>query len=256
MKYSVCIDALFMNGSFTEAMKAIKGAGYEAVEFWSWWDKDMDLFRKVQRDLNLKVAAFCTKFVNPGDPALQQAYLDGLKESIEVAKKLECDTLIAQAGWEFESFPKGITREQHRRTFLDTMCRAAELAEKNGMLLVIEPLNLLVNHPGYHLSTSADAFSVIDRIGSPNVKILFDIYHQQITEGNLIMNTTDNIEKIGHFHAAGNPGRCEIAKGEINYRHVFEAISRLDYDRYVGLEYMTDENPVPGLIETKTNILV
>ena len=70
------------------------------------------------------------------------------------------------------------------------------------------------------------------------------------------MNITDNIEKIGHFHAAGNPGRCEITKGEINYRHVFEAISRLDYDRYVGLEYMTDENPVPGLIETKTNILV
>ena len=257
MKYSVCIDALFMNkGTFADAMKAVRNAGYEVVEFWTWWDKDMDLFRKVQQDLGLKVATFCTKFVNPGDPSLQQAYLDGLKESIEVAKKLECDTLIAQAGWEFESFSKGITREQHRRTFLDTMRKAAGLVEKDGMTLVIEPLNLLVNHPGYHLSTSADAFAVIDRIGSPNVKVLFDIYHQQITEGNLIMNITDNIGKIGHFHAAGPPGRNEITQGEIHDRHVFEAISKLGYNGYVGLEYMTDEDPVPGLIEAKNTILV
>ena len=257
MKYSVCIDAVFMDkGTFADAMKAVRSAGYEAVEFWTWWDKDMDLFRKVQQDLGLKVATFCTKFVNPGDPSLQQAYLDGLKESIEAAKKLECDTLIAQAGWEFESFPKGITRERHRHTFLDTMSKAAEVAENAGITLVIEPLNLLVNHPGYHLSTSADAFAVIDQIGSPNVKILFDIYHQQITEGNLIRNITDNIGKIGHFHAAGNPGRNELTKGEIHYRHVFEEISKLGYGRYVGLEYMTDEDPVPGLIEAKNTILV
>ena len=95
------------------------------------------------------------------------------------------------------------------------MRKAAEIVEKENMNLVIEPLNLLVNHPGYHLSTSEDSFDVIDKIGSDNVKILFDIYHQQITEGNLIQNITENINKIGHFHAAGNPGRNEITKGEI-----------------------------------------
>lgn len=257
MKYSVCIDAVFMNkGSFPEAMKAVKSAGYDTVEFWTWWDKDMELFRKVQQELGLEVAAFCTKFINPGDASLQNEYLDGLKESIDVARTLNCGTLIAQAGWEYESFQKEITREQHRHTFLDTMRKAAGLAEQAGVTLVIEPLNLLVNHPGYHLSTSADAFSVIDQIGSPNVKILFDIYHQQITEGNLIRNITDNILKIGHFHAAGNPGRNEITKGEINYQHVFEAIAGLNYNGYIGLEYMTDEDPVPGLIEAKGKILV
>lgn len=257
MNYSVCIDAVFMDkGTIPEAMKAVRDAGYGAVEFWTWWDKDMGLFRRVQRDLDLQVATFCTKFVNPGDISLQGAYLDGLKESIDVAGTLGCKTLIAQAGWEFESFRKEITRKQHRRTFLDTMRKAAELVEKAGMTLVIEPLNVLVNHPGYHLSTSTDAFSVIDQIGSPNVKILFDIYHQQITEGNLVMNITENIQKIGHFHAAGNPGRNEITKGEIDYRHVFEAIAKLDYDGFIGLEYMTDEDPLPGLIEARKRILV
>jgi hydroxypyruvate isomerase len=257
MKYSVCIDAVFMKkGSFIDAMKKVKEAGYHSIEFWTWWDKDMDLLQKAQIELDLEVATFCTKFINPGDKELQADYIKGLKESIEVAKRLNCTTLIGQAGWEFESFKKEITRRQHRNTFLETMKMAAEILEKENMNLVIEPLNLLVNHPGYHLTTSEDAFGVIDTVGSTKVKILFDIYHQQITEGNLIRNITENISKIGHFHAAGNPGRNEITKGEINYRHVFEAIHKTSYEGFIGLEYMTEKDPVPGLIEAREKILV
>jgi len=89
------------------------------------------------------------------------------------------------------------------------------------------------------LSSSWDAFGLVGEIGSPNVKILFDIYHQQITEGNLISNITEHIDRIGHFHAAGNPGRTEITKGEICYRNVFTAIKEAGYEGYIGLEYMT-----------------
>ncbi len=257
MKYCVCTDAVFMGkGSIVDAMDQVKKAGYQAIEFWTWWDKDMDAVANAQQRLGLEVATFCTKFVNPGDPGLQADYLAGLKESAAVAKRLGCSTLIAQAGWEFESFPKEITRKQHRAALLDTMRRAAEFVEKEGITLVIEPLNTKVNHPGYHLSTSEDSFDLIDRIGSKQVKILFDIYHQQITEGDLIRNITENIDKIGHFHAAGNPGRNEITKGEIAYRHVFEAIKALGYDRYVGLEYMVDCDPLPGLIEARETVLV
>lgn len=257
MKYSVCIDAVFMNkGPFAQAMETVKDAGYKAIEFWSWWDKDLEEIKRIKEDLDLEVATFCTKFINPGDKELQNDYLEGLKQSIEAAKKLECSTLIAQAGWEFESFHKEITRKEHRKIFLDTMQRAAKLAEKEEMTLVIEPLNLLVDHPGYHLSTSEDSFEVIDKIGSKNVKILFDIYHQQITEGNLIRNITENIDKIGHFHAAGNPGRNEITRGEIHYRHIFEEIKKLGYERYIGLEYMTDQEPLQGLKDARSQILV
>ncbi|MBS6196518.1 MAG: TIM barrel protein [Clostridiales bacterium] len=257
MKYSVCVDAVFENkGTFTEAMKKIKETGYNAVEFWSWWDKDVCEISRAQQELELEIAAFCTKFVNPGDQSLQEQYLEGLAQSIETAKELECGTLITQAGWNFESALRGITEKEHRSSLLETMKRGAELVEKADMTLVVEPLNLLVNHPGYHLSTSEDAFDVIDRIGSPKVKVLFDIYHQQITEGNLIANITENIGKIGHFHAAGNPGRTEITKGEIHYKHVFEEISRLGYDGYIGLEYMTKEDPVSELVRAKKEVLV
>lgn len=257
MKYSVCIDAVFMNqGSIADNMKKVKEAGYQATEFWSWWDKDIETIKEKQQELNLEVATFCTKFINPGDISLQQNYLEGLKESIEIAKTLSCNTLIAQAGWEFDSFAKEITRKQHRETLIDTMKKAGELVEKADMTLVIEPLNQLVNHPGYHLSTSLDAFDLIDRISNKNVKILFDIYHQQITEGNLIMNIKENIDKIGHFHAAGNPGRNEITKGEINYKHVFEAIKESGYQNYIGLEYMTKEDPKKGLVEARNTVLV
>ena len=257
MKYSVCIDAVFMGQcSFVEAMKNVKEAGYQAIEFWSWWDKDMDEIRKAQRELGLEVAAFCTEFGNPGDLVCQQNYLDGLKRSIEMAEKLECPALIVQAGWEYESFSKGITRNQHRTNFIKTMEKAAGLAESAGITLVIEPLNLLVDHPGYHLSSSQDAFDVVERIGSRQVKVLYDIYHQQITEGNLLMNIAGHLDKIGHFHAAGNPGRGEITKGEINYRFLFETLADMGYEGYVGLEYMTKEDPVKGLIETRKTVLV
>lgn len=257
MKYCVCTDAVFMDkGNFTYAMEQVKKAGYDAVEFWSWWDKDMAVFAKTAKDLDLKVATFCTEFIDTGDISLQADYLEALKHSIEIAKKLDCPSIIAQAGWEFDTFKKEITRKEHRKALIETMQKSAVLAEDAGITLVIEPLNNKVNHPGYHLSTSEDAFDLVDRIGSPNVKILFDIYHQQITEGNLLMNIMENLGKIGHFHAAGNPGRGEITKGEIHYRHIFEEIAKTNYDGYIGLEYMVDCDPVPGLVEAREKILV
>lgn len=257
MKYSVCIDALFMGRcSFADGMRKVKEAGYQAIEFWSWWDKDIEEIRNMQKELDLEVAAFCTELIHPGDLSLQQDYLDGLKRSVETAKKLDCGVLIAQAGWEYDSFPKGITKKQHRDNWLHTMEKAALIAEREDITLVIEPLNVLVDHPGYHLSASRDAFGVIDNIGSSRVKVLFDIYHQQITEGNLLMNITENLDKIGHFHAAGNPGRMEITKGEINYRYLLEALERMNYEGCVGLEYMPEDDPVKGLTEAKKTVIV
>lgn len=258
LKYSVCIDAVFMHEkiTFTETMKKAAGAGFEAVEFWSWWDKDIGQIRRCMDETGLKTAAFCTRFVNPGDASLREEYLKGIEESIAAAKQLDCSTLIAQAGWEFDSFSKGITRAQHRSSLIETMKRAGEMAALRDVNLVIEPLNLLVNHPGYHLSASDDAFDLVSKIDSPNVKILFDIYHQQITEGNLISNICSNIDQIGHFHAAGNPGRGELSEGEIHYPNVLKSIAECGYEGYIGLEYMTGADPVPGLKHAVSDILI
>jgi hydroxypyruvate isomerase len=103
-----------------------------------------------------------------------------------------------------------------------------------------------VNHKGYYLATSAEGFEVIREVGSPAVKLLFDIYHQQITEGNLIANIRAGIDLIGHFHTADNPGRNELGTGEINYRNVFKAIEETGYQGF-GLEYAPIADPAETL---------
>ena len=123
------------------------------------------------------------------------------------------------------------------------------MLEAAGVTLVIEPLNELVNHAGYYLVRSDEAFEIIDEVGSDHVKVVFDIYHQQISEGHLIHNITTNIDKIAHFHAAGNPGRHELSHGEINYPKIFDAIRQTNYAGYIGLEYWPLLDPVVGLKE-------
>ncbi len=114
-------------------------------------------------------------------------------------------------------------------------------------MLVFEPLNTLVDHKGYYLYSSEEAFRIADQVNSPKVKVLYDIYHQQITEGHLIKRITKNIDKIGHFHAAGNPGRHELYFGEINYSEVFKAIDETGYTGSIGLEYFPIEEPEKGI---------
>ena len=111
------------------------------------------------------------------------------------------------------------------------------MLEAAGITLLVEPLNELIDHQGYYLVKSAEAFDIIKQVASPNIKILFDIYHQQISEGNVINNILANMEYIGHFHAAGNPGRNELQRGEINYPPLFAAIKQSNFSGYVGLEY-------------------
>lgn len=123
------------------------------------------------------------------------------------------------------------------------------MLEGSGVTLVIEPLNELIDHAGYYLIRSDEAFQIIDEVGSPAVKVVFDIYHQQISEGQLIANITANTSKIAHFHAAGNPGRHELTRGELNYPSIFAAIHETDFDGFVGLEYWPVDDPVSGLRE-------
>ena len=114
----------------------------------------------------------------------------------------------------------------------------------------------MVDHPGYHLSTSREAFDILEKIDSDNVKILFDIYHQQITEGNLYSNIFDHLNQIGHFHAAAVPGRGPITGGEINYTYLLQELADNGYDGYVGLEYMTAFSAEESLKKVMENILV
>ena len=243
---SVCIDAVFEGKSFAHACEAVEGAGIPAIEFWGWWDKDLDELMAAQTGNELVVSACCTRFVSLVDPATRDEYLEGLADSIAAAKQLGATTLISQVG----DFRTGVPRDEQHQSLVEGLREAAPLLEAAGITLVIEPLNELVDHAGYYLVRSDEAFEIIDEVASAKVKVIFDIYHQQISEGHLIHNLTSNIDKIGHFHAAGNPGRNELQRGEINYREVFAAIQATDFSGYVGLEYWPrEEDPAAGLRE-------
>lgn len=243
---SVCIDAVFEGLSFDEACAFVESAGIPAIEFWGWWDKDLDRLEKARDKHGLTVSACCTGFVSLVDPALRGEYLSGLEDSIQTAKRLQTEILISQVG----DFRVGIDRKEQHQSLVDGLCAAAPLLEAAGITLVVEPFNELVDHAGYYLVRSDEAFDIIDEVGSSQVKVVFDVYHQQISEGHLIHNISSNIDKIGHFHAAGNPGRNELQRGEINYPNVFAAINELGFHGYVGLEYWPSErNAVPALQE-------
>jgi hydroxypyruvate isomerase len=232
MKLSICINSVTGTLPRTVAIRYAKQLGYPAVEFWEGINFPVDEFKTVLDDTGLDVA--CMGMApNLGDPNGLENTTHNVKTSLANAQKLGAKCIIATTGQELE----GVSREVQRKAIVDNLKAAADIVSGTGIKLILEPLNILVDHKGYFLSRSDEAFGLLREVNSSDIKLLFDIYHQQITEGNLIRNIVDNIDLIGHFHVAGNPGRNEPYHGEINYSEVFDAADEAGYKGYAGLEY-------------------
>jgi hydroxypyruvate isomerase len=225
-----------------EAMALLNRLGYDAYEMFDW--RNPATLGTVVAEKG-KWPLFCACLVAnkgvtaPGcglvNPRERQGFLRELGASMEAAKKMDCKQLVVLTGNELGGMP----RSEQMANAVAALREAAPLLEKNGVTAIIEILNTYVNHAGYFLYFVRDGAELVDRVGSPNVKLLFDIYHVQIMEGNLIENIRTNIDRIGHFHVGDVPGRHEPGTGEINYRNVFKAIYDLG-DRFQGsvaLEY-------------------
>ena len=245
LRPSVCIDAVFEGLAPGDAIELVKEAGISAIEFWGWWDRDLAEIEAARNKAGMEISACCTKFISLVDASLRGQYLAGLEAAIQAAQRLNCQTLISQVG---DALP-GVSRADQHAALVEGLREAVPMLEAGQVTLVIEPLNELIDHQGYYLVRSDEAFQIIDEVDSPNVKVVFDIYHQQISEGQLIANIRNNIEKIAHFHAAGNPGRNELTCGELHYPSIFDAIQECDYDGYVGLEYWPLNDAATGLRE-------
>lgn len=246
MKLSVCIDAVFMGRDLETAFREVKESGITAVEFWTWEDKHIEKLKMLKEETGIEIAAFCTGFISLVEAVKWDEYLDSLKKTIQTAKELGCRTIISQTGSELP-----ISREEQQRSLIDGLKACVPYLEEAGITLVVEPLNLRVDHAGYYLSSSDEAAKIMNEVGSPYVKMLYDIYHQQITEGDLIRRITEYIPYIGHFHAAGNPGRHELYHSEVDYQKVFEAIRKTGYEGYIGLEYFPVDDAKKGLAYAK-----
>ncbi len=234
MHYSVCVSAVFSKLPVQEAIARVKKAGFDHYEFWGWWDLDVDAAAEAQKKHGVQLDAMCTRAFTLNDPEKRDEYLQGLAASLPVAKKLGCKTLITQVGQEVPH----LSRAEQTKSVIDGLKACVPMLEKAGVTLVIEPLNTRFDHPGYFLARSDEAFAIARAVNSPYVKVLFDIYHQQITEGNLIPNLMENAAWIGHTHMAGHPGRHEpFGRNEIHYPAVLGALKDAGYHGGVGLEY-------------------
>lgn len=246
MYFSACIPALFPRIPAHEALTLLPSMDLEAFELWSWWNLDLDALCEAQCRIGLKASALCTRFIPLNDPEHRQAYLSGLRETIGVAKRLRCRTIISQVGQEIPDVP----RPAQHAAIVEGLRECVPLLAEAGMQLVIEPLNTLVDHRGYYLSSSSEGFDIVREVDSPHVRLLYDVYHQQITEGKLLSTITENLPLIGHMHIAGVPGRHEPLRDcEINYPWLLSRLAEMGYPGAVGLEYFPMGDVAEGIRE-------
>lgn len=231
--YSVCVEMIYRPLPFLERLEATATAGYRAFEFWGWQEKDLAAIATHAPRLGLAVAAFGVNGGTLMDEANHDAYIATMREAMGWAHRLDCTRLIVTTGNELPDVP----RESQFATLHRGLARVAEAAASGGVVAVVEPLNTRVDHAGYFLNHGEDAFRLVRAIDNPHLRVLYDIYHMQIMDGDLISTIEANIDLIAHFHVADVPGRHEPGTGEINYGNVFRRIDATGYDGYVGLEF-------------------
>jgi hydroxypyruvate isomerase len=234
IRLSVCIDMILTEIPFLQRIETVKRLGYPAFEFWEWKNKDVDAILRKKTELGLEIATMMgTGWKNMNSEEARKTFVSDIQASLAAAKRLGVKTLIVTTGFE----DKKLSRTEQHTNYVAALKAAAPLAEQAQVTLVLEPLNTKVDHAGYFLQTAKEGFEILDEVGNPSVKMLFDIYHHQIMEGNVIQDITKNVSKIAHFHVADVPGRHEPGTGEINYANVFRAIAASGYQGFVGLEF-------------------
>jgi hydroxypyruvate isomerase len=167
------------------------------------------------------------------DPAKRDAFLEEIRQSVDVARRVNATWMTVVPG-HVDSRPHF---DYQSARVVETLRQAAAILEPHGLVMVLEPLNTLRNHPGMFLTTTPQAYLICKAVGSPSCRILYDIYHQQITEGNLIPNIDAAWDEIAYFQVGDNPGRREPGTGEINYRNVFRHIHGKGFTGIVGMEH-------------------
>ncbi|MDR1733991.1 MAG: TIM barrel protein [Oscillospiraceae bacterium] len=244
--YTLSCCGGWLPGPAAEKPKQAAALGWKAYEDLGWSGWDLDAVKSAIEESGCSNSCLLVQSRDPEvqkllynergitRPEAKEAFLQGIRETIEACQTIGCKNIVYTSG---NAYNKGTPCYDHGNV-VEASIAAAPLAEAAGITLVLEPLNAICDHGGIYLQTSLEGFAMIREIASPNVKLLFDIYHQQITEGNVIRNLVYGIEKglIGHIHVGDNPGRKQPGTGELNYMNIFKAIADAGYDRYVVFE--------------------
>ena len=227
--------------------RRVKQMGFSAIDLL--FPDEWSVARDAGLSVSMGYASRRENFIEFGfnDPTHHTVLLKELEAAIPLAARAHVPNVIAMFG----NRVSGIDDAAAIANCVDGLAKIAPLAAEQGVTVCVELLNSKVNHPGYQGDHTAFGVAVTQAVNSPRVKLLYDIYHMQIMEGDVIRTIRDNIQWIGHFHTGGVPGRHEINDSqELNYHAVAEAIANLNFQGYVAHEFEpTRSDPFVSLAE-------
>ena len=233
-KFAINIEMWWNQLPFLDRIKKTAEYGFPAVEFWPWQGKDIDAIAKLCQDLSITVAQFTAWGFVPGlnDPANHDKFVAAIEQGCVIAKRLQCKAMTVVGG---NDQPNKTPREMHDSIIVG-LKRAAPIAEANDVMLILEPMNIRVDHKGHCLYGSPTAIRICQEVASSHVKINWDLYHMQISEGDLCGRLKEGYQEVGYLQLADHPGRHEPGTGEIHYNRVLRQAYELGYRGYVGTE--------------------
>jgi hydroxypyruvate isomerase len=244
-QFSIMMAPLNRYGTFEENLERVARAGYQNVavgsDFKKWSEEDLRRICAHMQRLNITMDTLGGMKAGFADPSGDNAFIDELKVQIAGAKRMGCKQLILLSGKRIETAPSG---SQHAAS-IETLKRSVELLSSAGLVGMIEPIDRLEN-PTIYLDGVTEAFEIVRAVGSPNVKVLYDLYHEQRQYGNLIDKLNNNIDGLGMIHIGDVPGRHEPGTGEINYTNVYRKLGQLQFKGIIAMEFY----PTGDVVET------
>lgn len=242
LKRSACIEPMYSEIPFLDRFQKAKDDGFDFVEFWSWIDKDLDAVKAAAEKAGIGISGFNGDAdFSLIDPTHKQKYLDFLKQSVEAAKKVGALSVTIHSnalgdGGIVVNHYDDLSDTVKICSMYDMLLECAKIAEESGINMNLEPLNITTDHVGNFLAHTQMAAEMTRLIGSPRLKVLYDVYHMQLNEGCICDTIKAYCDQFGHIHVADAPGRHEPGTGEINYKKVFDCLEENGYEGRLGFE--------------------
>lgn len=252
---SVMLWTVWTDLPFEQRLANVVQAGYTNVElvgeYAKWTDADFTRANTARKQLGIRFDATAGLHNGIANPAVRDAFLAELNQAFTPMQKLDCTAMIVLSG----NVVPGLSREQQHQSCVDGLKHAAELIE--GKQIDGQPIRLLLEcidpeeNPHYFLQSAAEAIDIVRAVNHPQVQFLYDLFHEQIAEGNLIEKLEKHIDVIGLIHVADVPGRHQPGTGEINYANIYRKLAELHYTHAVAMEFHPTGDPVSTLRAAK-----
>lgn len=253
MMLSACIEWLFQveHPDFCDRIRAAKAAGLGGVEFHMWRNKPLD---EIERTLAETGLALTSLLVEPRvqlvDPGARDAVLTAVRESLPIAQRLKSPALVLASG----PIVPGATRPAQHAAMVAVLRAAAPLAEDAGITLLLEPVNTMVDHPGVYLDRTPEGLDVIEEVGSPHIRLLYDMYHSTAMGESPEQVLGPRMQLVGHVQIADSPGRHEPGSGAIDWPHYLGVLRAKGYMGALGLEYRPSGPTLASLQLTRKSL--